>query len=132
MMRLEFRYKTTNAVKRLVKGCNLPNREAQTVFTTSVSNTILAPIEKQILLLLEETDSQIRIIKLTEKYGKRRTATLLQFLVYKLCFKGQFYKIKSLEFSRSAYYDCQRDCREVGIINLFDVPKTEIQIIDIS
>jgi hypothetical protein len=81
---------------------------------------------------LEETDSQNRIITLTEKYGKRRTGTLIQFLVYKFHFKDQFYKIKSLEFSRSAYYSCQRDCRKVGINNLFDMPKTKIQVIDVA
>ncbi len=83
MMRLEFRYKTTDAVKRLVKAFQLPNRKARTIFTQVVSDAVLAPIEKQILLLLEETDSQNRIITLTEKYGKRRTGTLIQFLVYK-------------------------------------------------
>jgi hypothetical protein len=131
MMRLEFRYKTTTAVKRLVKGCLLPNREAQTIFTNVISDEILAPVEKQILLLLEETNPQNRVIELTRTYGKRRTATLIQFLVYKLYFGNQFHKIKSLDFSRSAYYKCQRDCRELGIANLFNFPHSTIQFGDI-
>ena len=132
MMRLEFRYKTTDAVKRLVKGFQLSNRQAQTVLTESVSNAALASIEEQILLLFEETNSQDCIISLTEKYGKRRTASLIQFLVYQHLYKDQFYKIKALDFSRSAYYNCQRDCREAGVTNLFDISKTKIQVSNVS
>lgn len=131
MLRLEFRYQTTDAVKRLVEGFHLPNREAQTIFTKAVADTVLAPIEKQVLLLLEETDTQNHIIKLTQAYGKTRAAALIQFLVYLYQFGSDFYKIESLEFSRSAYYSCQKDCREVGITNLFDTLKSKIQVGDV-
>ncbi|MEJ7863412.1 MAG: hypothetical protein WKF90_17415 [Pyrinomonadaceae bacterium] len=131
MLRLEFRYKTSPAVKRLVEGLNLPNRKAQTILTQTVSDAILTPIEKQILPLLEEFTPQNRIITLTRACGKRRAGTLLQFLIYQSCFGNDFYKIKSLGFSRSAYYDCQKECRKLGITNLFDTPKTKIQVGDV-
>lgn len=132
MLRLEFRYKKTDAVNRLVKNLHLPNRQAQTIFTSEVSDTILAPIQRQILLLLEESDSQNRIFTLTEAFGKRRAAALIQFLHYQLCFGNEFYKIKPLEFSRSSYYDCQRDCREVGINKLLDTPKANMKVGDVT
>jgi hypothetical protein len=132
IMRLEFRYNTTGAVKRFVKTLSLPNREAHTIFSQTVSDAVLAPVERQILLLLEETDTQNPVISLTRAYGKRRTATLIQFLFYQNHFGTDFYKIKSLGFSRSAYYDCQKDCRQIGIVNIFGAPKTKIQVDDVS
>ncbi|CAN5278197.1 hypothetical protein BH10ACI1_BH10ACI1_26130 [soil metagenome] len=130
-MRLEFRYKTPDAVKRLVRGLKLPNREAQTILTQEISNFVLAPIQEQILLLLEETDAAERIIKLKTAYGNRRSATLIQFLVNQRVFGRDFYLIKSLKFSRSAYYASQKDCREIGILYLFDTTKTKIQVADV-
>lgn len=132
MMRLEFRYKTPSAVKRFVKSSRLTSREAQTIFTQEISDAVLAPIENQILLLLEETDVKSRIVELTRRCGKRRSGTLIQFLVNQHYFGNNFYKIKPLEFSRSAYYDCQKACREIGIFSLFDSPKTEIHIDDVT
>ena len=131
MMRLEFRYKNPDAVKRLVKGLKLQNNEALTILTQDVSDFVLAPIQNQILLLLEETDAPERIIKLTTAYGKRRSATLIQFLVNQLLFGRDFYRIKSLGISRSAYYDCQKACREIGVLYLFDTAKTQIQVGDV-
>lgn len=83
MMRVEFRYKNPDAVRRLVQKLKLPNREAQTILTQDISDFVLDPIQRQILLLLEETDAPERILKLTAAYGKRRAASLIQFLVYK-------------------------------------------------
>ena len=131
MMRLEFRYKTTDAVKRLVKRLNLPNRQAQILFRQEISDMVLAPVEKQILLLLEENDTRNCIISLTNAYGKIRTATLIQFLFYQFHFGTDFYKIKNLGFSRSAYYTAQKNCREIGIVTLFDTPKTKIQVSEV-
>lgn len=132
MMRLEFRYKNPDAVKRLVRRLRLTNNEAQTILTQEISDTVLAPIERQILLLLEESDAQERIIKLAKTYGNRRTATLIQFLVNQHYFGRDFYRIESLRFSRSAYYSCQKDCRTTGILYLFDTTKTKSQVTNVS
>lgn len=132
MLRLEFRYKTPSAIKRLVKRQNLPNREAQTILTEEISTFLLDPIEKQILLLLEDTDEQDRIFTLTKIYGKRRTAALIQYLTYLNCFGEEFYKLKSLNYSRSAYYECQKDCRAAGIFSLSDKAKTKPENSDVS
>ncbi len=58
-------------------------------------------------------------------------ATLIQFLVIQKYFGREFYKNESLCFSRSTYYSCQKDCRAVGVLYLFDTTKTKIQIGDI-
>jgi hypothetical protein len=119
-------------VKRLIKALSLPNRQAQTIFTLEISDVVLSPIEKQILLLLEETNTQDRIILLTQVYGKIRTASLIQSLLYQYFFGSEFYKIKNLGWSRSAYYSAQKECREIGVVTLFDTPKTKIQVGNVS
>jgi hypothetical protein len=131
MMRLEFRYKTPKAVKRRVKGLRLENDETQYVLTQANSDSVLAPIQEQILLLMEQTDAPERIIKLTTIYGNRRAATLIQFLVNQHYFGRDFHRIKPLGFSRSSYYTCQKDCRDIGVLYLFDTTKTKIQVGDV-
>jgi hypothetical protein len=131
MLRVEPRYNNPDAVRRLVKKLNLPDTQAQTILTQEVSNAVIAPIQKQILLLLEATHAPQRIIKLTTIYGNRRAATLTQFLVNQHFFGRDFYRLKHLGFSRSSYFACQKDCREIGVLYLFDTIKTKIQIGDV-
>jgi hypothetical protein len=131
MLRLEPRYNNPDAVRGLVRRLRLPNTEAQNVLTQEVSDVVIAPIQEQILQLLEETDAPERIIKLTQAYGNRRAATLTQFLVYQHFFGRDFYRIKHLGFPRSSYYACQKDCRDIGVLYLFDTTKTKIQVGDV-
>jgi len=128
ILRLELRYKKTNAVKRLVKKLSLANREAQTIFTGNVSSAVLVPIEQQILTLLRNTNEQDLIVLLTNKCEQKRIPKLIQFLYYLDKFGTNFYKIKTLRFSKSVYYGCQKDLRMIGIYSLSNAPKPEIQI----
>jgi hypothetical protein len=131
VLRLEFRYKTTNAVKRLVKKLSLLNREAQTIFTENISSAVLAPIEQQILTLLENTNEQHLVVLLTENYEQRRIPKLIQFLYYLDTFGINFYKIEFLRFPKTAYYACQKELRNAGIYSLSTNPKSKIQIDDV-
>lgn len=131
ILRLEFRYKKTNVVKTLVKKLHLPNREAQTILTESVSNIVLDSVERQILSLLEESSSENPIIKLRGNFSKRRTDTLISHLAHLHYFGSKYYKIESLRMLESAFYKNQKDCRDAGVYTLFDLTENIIQVDDI-
>ena len=127
-LRLEFRYKTPDSVKRMVKTLKLPNNEAQTVLNQDVSNFILHPIERQILLIMENTGCLERITKLAVSSSKRHAASLIQFLVYLNFYGKNFYKLEFLGFSRTSYYARQKECREIGVPSLFEHSKQVLQV----
>jgi hypothetical protein len=128
ILRAEFRYRDKRAVKRLCQSLNLPNRHAETIFTNAVAEMVLAPIERQIFLLQNETDVRNKIYKLIEVFGKRHARTLIAFLSNRDIFGADFYKIKGLGYSRSYYFACERECRKVGIWNLQEESQIPIVI----
>lgn len=132
ILRLEFRYKTANAVKRLVKGHSLSNREAQTIFTEKISSAVLSPIERQILTLLENTNELDLVVLLNKQFSQRRIPKLIQFLYYFDKYGANFYKIESLRFPMKAYSECRKDLREIGVYSLSDAPKPIIEVRDVS
>lgn len=123
VLRLESRFKTPDAVQRLVKA--LPgerrSRKARALFRQDVSDFVLDPIEKLLLNCWRESVVDNSLKTLAAKYGRRRSYTLIAFLVYLHQFGDDFYKLGELGFSRSTYYGCLRDCRKAGIYSLFGV-----------
>ena len=131
MLRSEFRYRDKRAVYRFCDTLGLPNHQAGTVFTQAVSDKVLAPIEKQILLLHEQSSTKEQIYRLIEKYGKRHTRGLISFLFIKDNFGTNFYKNESLGYSRSHYRACLKECREIGVWSLSEKSKMPIKVDDL-
>lgn len=117
-LRIEYRYRTNNSVKRLSKKENLPNREAQTIFQKELSDKILNPLKEQIKDLLKYTDAQQKIKLLTSKYGCRRASTLISHLIRRDICGDKYFEDASLSISKSVYYKNQKDCRDAGVYSL--------------
>ena len=119
ILRAEFRYQTSEAVKQLAKSHNL-NRQARSILTQEMSDSVLAPIAARIATILNAQEQPDTIIKLFKGFGNRRASTLIIHLLLLKLFGENFYKIEDLNTSRTAYYKAQKELREFGIFSLFD------------
>lgn len=118
-LRVEFRFRTPAAVARLIRNHLLAEEWGIAVLSGHVSQAVLRPIESQMRPLLNEARDRHPIATLKEKYGVRRSATLIAFLAHLHFYGSDFYKIETVGYSRSVYYDCLKRCREAGVYRLF-------------
>ncbi len=116
--RIEYRLRTTDAVKALRARGKLHDRKAITLLKPEVSNQILNPIRNQIFDALKYADEQLVIVRLTEKYGSRIATNLLGHLTRVKYFGNRYYEIERLHISRTSFYQSQKRCRDVGIFSL--------------
>jgi hypothetical protein len=119
ILRLEYRFNTTEAVKYLVARENLKDRQARTLFQQELSDRLIDPIKERILTLTKYAGAQEKINVLTNAFGGRKATTLISHLTRRDLFGNKYYENDSLDITKSVYYNNQKDCRSVGIYSLF-------------
>jgi hypothetical protein len=125
IMRVELRYRNPNAVRRLVKKLKLTSNKVKHLVNLFVSEQIIEPIQKEIFKQIEETTVHSRISKVIDSFPKRRHPQIFLYLFFRQVYGTDFYKLTFLRFSRSAYFKCQKECRESGVLFLFDEKESQ-------
>lgn len=128
IVRIEYRFRTTSAIKQFVKTNRLSDRGTVSLINPRVVTKVLGPIIRQVMRLLETAAKRDVIGILRSHYSPRRIATLLAHLVYLEQYGPHFYRIQALGYQRSKYFDCQRACRAAGIYALYEQPSRERSI----
>lgn len=118
IVRIEFRFRTSCAIKQFVKTNRLSDRGPVSLINTGVATQVLGPIVDQLMRLLQTAAKRDVIGALRSHHSPRRTATLLAHLVYLDQYGPHFYRIETLNYQRSKYFDCQRACRAAGVYAL--------------
>ncbi len=119
VIRFEYRFRRSAAIKQFAKTNNIKDTKVTSIVNVGVETLVLDPLISQATESLSPESGLAVISALRQKYGLRRTHTLLAFLVYRHFYGDEFYRLSDLAFSRSAYYSCQRDTRAAGIYEIF-------------
>lgn len=114
-IRIEYRLNTSATVRSLVRTLGLPDSRVLTIVNQDVAKYLLDPIE-ECLRSVRVGLSPAEVLRiLSDEYGLRRAHRLFTFLVLLRTYGPHFYRIETIPFSRTAYYECASLCRAVGL-----------------
>jgi hypothetical protein len=119
VLRLEISYRTTYAVKGLVKHMRLADRRANQVLTREVAVGVFQEIIGRLGFerLLKSGEPSV-LKKLEKLYPPSRVMRLLGFLEYVRTYGNDFYKLPSIRYGRTTYCEAVKDCKRAGIYYL--------------
>ena len=114
-LRFEYCLLKKSSIDSLVKRCGLPDSTAQSLLNEKVSNFVISELLEKLnffeLLANDKTELEI----LLEHFPAKKGMSLRGFLQMVKEHGENFYKDKTLGFSKDSYYRNVRDCRKAKV-----------------
>ncbi|HEX8289651.1 MAG TPA: phage/plasmid replication protein [Pyrinomonadaceae bacterium] len=114
-LRFEYAFREKSSIDALVKKYGLPNSYAQTLLTEQVSDLVISELLNSLNFFDLLNDDKTALQLLREHFPTKKAMDLRGFIEMVNEYGENFYKDKSIGYSKDSYYRNMRQCRKAKV-----------------